>query len=514
MNTFICPFTGLKAIETPQRSFDGRVDLFWYHVPYKNRKLNFRVCQSFFEELSNDQSEIRKRIEKSRGILLKEFLKDDFKIVRENILHWNCTSMAHVPKNFLFKSFLEELESKIPSIITRREKSESLVLYFYGRLKADDTSFLVEDDLSLWISLGFNSFDELKFYLDQLSERGLLKILQRNIGEIQFQFTLPGLEYCDQLLSKRSTLNVSEEEKYDKGFSFAGEKRENFINSGHRSRQLVAIMFTDIVGYTVLMGNDEQKAVEILRKNREIQKPIIEQFEGRWIKEVGDGVLASFTAVSDAVHAAIKIQEACNLSKEFSLRIGIDQGEVVFENADVFGDAVNIASRIQAIANPGTIYVSESVHNNIANKKEISTHFVRVENLKNVRDTIRIYEIDFTGNYQTGFNQLSQTLEIFKTAEKEQGIPKSSIQSRIPWGKIKIENTLNLYYDSLKKYLNGINNEADFKTFESKGGKYIIILLILIFFGFIIWIALNGSIAFPLGENFSSAFNPLIWRRS
>ena len=84
-----------------------------------------------------------------------------------------------------------------------------------------------------------------------------------------------------------------------------------------QSRQLAAIMFTDIVGYTALMGKDEQKAFELLRKNREIQKPIIEEFGGRWIKELGDGIMASFPAVSNAVYAAIKIQEACYNSKAF-----------------------------------------------------------------------------------------------------------------------------------------------------------------------------------------------------
>ena len=138
-----------------------------------------------------------------------------------------------------------------------------------------------------------------------------------------------------------------------------------------QSRQLAAIMFTDIVGYTALMGKDERKAFDLLRKNREIQKPIIEEFGGQWIKELGDGVMASFPTVSNAVYAAIKIQQACLTSNEFLLRIGIHQGEVVFENGDVFGDAVNIASRIQSTAKPGCIYVSESVHNNVSNKKNI-----------------------------------------------------------------------------------------------------------------------------------------------
>ncbi len=165
-----------------------------------------------------------------------------------------------------------------------------------------------------------------------------------------------------------------------------------------QSRQLAAIMFTDIVGYTAMMGNNEQKAFELLRKNREIQKPIIEEFGGQWIKELGDGVMASFSAASNAVYAAIKIQEACFNSKAFELRIGIHQGEVVFENGDVFGDAVNIASRLQSLAPPAGIYVSESVHRNVSNKNDIRSEFLRVENLKNVREPIQVYKIFSAGN--------------------------------------------------------------------------------------------------------------------
>src|SRR5688500_12438259 len=135
-----------------------------------------------------------------------------------------------------------------------------------------------------------------------------------------------------------------------------------------QTRQLAAIMFTDIVGYTALMGEDEQRAFELLNKNRQLQRPLIEQHNGQWIKEIGDGVLASFPTVTDAVSAAIAIQEGCNRSKEFFLRIGIHQGEVVFENGDLFGDAVNIASRLQALAPVGGIWVSEAVYKNIANK--------------------------------------------------------------------------------------------------------------------------------------------------
>jgi len=145
------------------------------------------------------------------------------------------------------------------------------------------------------------------------------------------------------------------------------------------SRQLAAIMFTDIVGYTALMGEDEKKAFRLLDKNREIQRPIIEQFKGRWIKEIGDGILASFHTVSDAVFCAIAIQQGCEKIPDLKLRIGIHLGEVIFQNHDVFGDGVNIASRLQALAPIGGILVSESVYKNISNKKEIITEFIGEE---------------------------------------------------------------------------------------------------------------------------------------
>ena len=165
-----------------------------------------------------------------------------------------------------------------------------------------------------------------------------------------------------------------------------------------QSRQLAAIMFTDIVGYTALMGKDEQKAFDLLNKNRQIQRPIIEEYNGIWVKELGDGVMASFKTVSDAVNAAIKIQQVCNVAKEFQLRIGIHQGEVVIEENDVFGDAVNIASRIQSTALPGSIFISEVVHNNVSNKNDIRTEFVKTENLKNVKEPVKIYQVNFDGS--------------------------------------------------------------------------------------------------------------------
>jgi len=159
------------------------------------------------------------------------------------------------------------------------------------------------------------------------------------------------------------------------------------------TRQLAAIMFTDIVGYTALMGENEASAYQLLKKNRQVQKPLIEKHSGKWLKEMGDGVLASFSTVSDAVYCALAIQKACQKEPDLKLRIGLHQGEVIVEDGDVFGDGVNIASRLEPLAPAGSIYASESVYRNIQNKKSIVASFIREEALKNVKHPVKIYEI-------------------------------------------------------------------------------------------------------------------------
>ena len=186
-------------------------------------------------------------------------------------------------------------------------------------------------------------------------------------------------------------------------------------------RQLAAIMFSDIAGYTTLMGRDEQKALELLKKNREIQKPIIEKYRGRWIKELGDGVLASFTTVTDAVMCAGAIQKATVGVENLKLRIGIHLGEVVFENNDVFGDGVNIASRLYALAAIGGICVSEDVYKIVSNKKEIITQFISEEYLKNVHEPVKIYEVSVSGtdDYQKKESDTLQRTQSFIQSKRK-----------------------------------------------------------------------------------------------
>lgn len=120
-------------------------------------------------------------------------------------------------------------------------------------------------------------------------------------------------------------------------------------------KKLAAILFSDIVGYTALMGKDESRAYGLLIKNKTIHEKVVGANQGKIIKELGDGLLCLFDSVSEAVYAASKLQSEVNKLGLFQIRIGIEYGELISENDDVYGDAVNLASRIQSVGTPGSI---------------------------------------------------------------------------------------------------------------------------------------------------------------
>ena len=157
-------------------------------------------------------------------------------------------------------------------------------------------------------------------------------------------------------------------------------------------RRLAAIMFTDIVGYTTIMGKDEDAAFQLLRQNRQLQRSLIEKYHGEWLKEMGDGILASFHSASNAVRCAGEIQQQAK-NEDIPLRIGIHEGEVVFERGDVLGDGVNITSRLEEFADEGCIIISGEVYKNIRNKTGIRAEFVEEKFLKNVDETVKIYKV-------------------------------------------------------------------------------------------------------------------------
>ncbi len=158
-------------------------------------------------------------------------------------------------------------------------------------------------------------------------------------------------------------------------------------------RKLAAIMFTDIAGYTAMMGADEQQALRVLAQSRTLVQQLIPRFHGTLIENFGDETLCSFESAVEAVHCARAIQESLRNDPSLHLRIGIHIGDVLFSADQVIGDGVNVASRIHALAEPGGICVSEQVYDAIRNQPGIQARLLGERHLKNVNRAIKVYAL-------------------------------------------------------------------------------------------------------------------------
>jgi adenylate cyclase len=159
-------------------------------------------------------------------------------------------------------------------------------------------------------------------------------------------------------------------------------------------------MFTDIVGYTALGQRDESLSLELLEEYRKLLRPIITENHGREIKTIGDALMVEFSSALDAVNCAYEIQEAMkqfNSSKpeerRIFLRIGIHLGEVIKDDDDILGDAVNVASRIQSLAEKGGVCLTRQVYDQVKNKIKFKIQELGYKQLKNVNEPIEIFKI-------------------------------------------------------------------------------------------------------------------------
>ncbi len=157
--------------------------------------------------------------------------------------------------------------------------------------------------------------------------------------------------------------------------------------------QLAAILFADIVGYSAMMQENEQTAVEKVNHFREVIEIIAGELDGKIIQYYGDGCLVLFNSSTDAAEFGKLLQADLSEDPKVPVRIGIHMGDVLLHHNNVFGDVVNIASRIQALAPVGGIYVSEMVYRNIVNKPGLDCRFVKEAKLKNIKEPVRIYEL-------------------------------------------------------------------------------------------------------------------------
>ncbi len=176
-------------------------------------------------------------------------------------------------------------------------------------------------------------------------------------------------------------------------------------------RKLLAIVFTDIVGFTKLSSENQSKASELLKMQRKLFQPIVSNYQGKWVKEIGDGLLLTFDTVIDAVECSIKLQELAKQNEGLKLRIGIHQGEVLIDNGDVIGDDVNIAARIEPFSATGGIAISNRVNDSLVREEQYKTKFIGKPRLKGVGQKIEIYCIISQGLPETNISTVSAKLE-------------------------------------------------------------------------------------------------------
>ena len=160
-----------------------------------------------------------------------------------------------------------------------------------------------------------------------------------------------------------------------------------------QQRHLAAILFTDVVGYTALMQENEKQAVSAIKRHNSVLDRISLAYHGQVVNYYGDGSLSIFQSATEAVQAALEIQAELQKDPVIPLRIGLHIGEIFFEDGKTLGDSVNLASRIQSLGLANTILFSDEIHNKITNHPEYKSVSLGFFDFKNVSKPIEVYAL-------------------------------------------------------------------------------------------------------------------------
>jgi adenylate cyclase len=169
-------------------------------------------------------------------------------------------------------------------------------------------------------------------------------------------------------------------------------------------RKLAAILCADVFGYSRLMGEDEEATLRTLSSHRKIVDGLIAQHRGRFVNSAGDSVLAEFASVVNAVQCAVEVQAALKtenavlpLTRRMEFRIGVNLGDVMAEGEQIYGDGVNVAARLEGLAQPGGICISGIVHDQINNKLALTYDDLGKQSVKNIAKPVRVFRIALNG---------------------------------------------------------------------------------------------------------------------
>src|SRR5262252_4208044 len=176
-----------------------------------------------------------------------------------------------------------------------------------------------------------------------------------------------------------------------------------------QTRRLAAILAADVAGYSRLMGADEEGTLERLKTlRRELVDPKIAEHHGRIVKTTGDGLLVEFASVVDAVRCGVEVQQAMSERNigiaphsRIELRIGLNLGDVIVEGDDLYGDGINIAARIEALADAGGVFVSNTVHEHVRDRLPFLFEDLGEQQVKNIARPVRVYRVREIGAANT-----------------------------------------------------------------------------------------------------------------
>jgi adenylate cyclase len=193
-----------------------------------------------------------------------------------------------------------------------------------------------------------------------------------------------------------------------------------------QTRRLAAILAADVAGYSRLIGADEEGTLNRLRSIRaQIVDPLIAQHHGRIVRTTGDGLLVEFSSVVDALRCATQWQHgmgersaAAPGDNRIEFRIGINVGDIVVEDGDIFGDGVNVAARLEGLADPGGICVSARVQEDVAGRLDLTFDDLGEQSLKNIARSVRVYRVRLATAETASIASMVETTAVLALPDK------------------------------------------------------------------------------------------------